>query len=564
MYEFEASPKQLKRLFDHTHQALRLYYNKEKWPAIYPTLTQLAERFVLMYNHTPNALHAHLQFYAADHGYTTNLVVNQCIVICALCHANGYSSQFTEELVLACLSDHICSTNETNRLANAKSLNVQEQKLLKLRHQIAIKMLKSAKVPSGQLQRILARLDKYTAAITGVKHIPLYDNTTVLVCLAKRISKAITPRPKVRTFNITQTIKSLYVNTHNQFAQSSLTALAQQFAHYPTGVMVNYKSDHAMVLAKANKSITLGILKDNKVAGVVKTSKQLSPFYKPIITTDKTLLYSIWFNDQVIELPQREHNNKDMILEAVGKLGQEQYIEFKAIEKTIAPFTQLEQALRHAARQYNRQGQKATTLRHCLTMVGLDTAGLLCQRVLLETLLAEQPHPFSADIWCKYTLINKIIFVLLSKSKPESFEALLGPFTAVIYFIVLNHDSQIMRLVTPPSDDFSQIPISTACIFGFEQLDGSLLNEFVQDNFRFSKMHNAFAETELTEKQSLSVDAKLFSAIKLITVIILTGETQLTAWQSQVLDSILDEFNWQSRTQILTAILEQSPLCTIE
>ncbi|TMP70838.1 hypothetical protein CWC05_22995, partial [Pseudoalteromonas ruthenica] len=96
-----------------------------------------------------------------------------------------------------------------------------------------------------------------------------------------------------------------------------------------------------------------------------------------------------------------------MILEAVGKLGQEQYIEFKAIEKTIAPFTQLEQALRHAARQYNRQGQKATTLRHCLTMVGLDTAGLLCQRVLLETLLAEQPHPFSADIWCKYTLINK-------------------------------------------------------------------------------------------------------------------------------------------------------------
>jgi hypothetical protein len=564
VHEFEATPKQLKRLFEHTHKALRLYYNKDKWPAIYPTLTQLAERFVLMYRHMPHALHAHLQFYVADHGYTTNLVVNQCVIICALCEANGYSAQFTEELVLTGLSDHICSTNETNRAANSQPLSSQEQKLLKLRHQIAIKMLESAQVPSGQLQRILSRLDKYTAAITGLRHIPLYDNTTVLVCLAKRISKAITPRPKVRAFNVIQTIKSLYVNTHNKFAQSSLTALAQQFAMYPSGAMVKYKNNHAVILTKRNNSLTIGILKDNKIVSVVKTSKQPSLFYKPIITKDNTLLYSIWFNNQIIETPVYNHDEQNTLLAAIERLGQEKYIEFSAIEKIIGPFSQLEQALHQAARQYNRQGQKATTLRHCLTMVGLDTAGLLCQRVLLETLLVEKPHPFSADIWCKYSLISKIIFILISKSTTELYEALLGPFTATIYFILLNHDSQIMRLVTPPSEEFAQNTASLACIFGFEKLDEALLCDFINEHFKFSKMHNAFIETELTEKQSLSVDAKLFSVIKFITILVLTGESHLTAWQNQVLNTILEQLNWQNKEQLFTAILEQSPFCTIE
>ncbi|MBQ4849713.1 hypothetical protein J8L98_01020 [Pseudoalteromonas sp. MMG013] len=563
MQAFKANPNQLKRLLEHTHQALRLYYSKEKWPTIYPVLTQLAERFVLLYTQVPNALHAHLQFYAKNHGYTTNLVVNQSILICALCKANGYSPEFTEELVLACLSDHICSTNETNRKASGKPLSSQEQKLLNLRHQIAIKMLNSAKVPNGQLQRILARLDKYTASITGVKNIPLYDNTTVLVCLSKRIAKAITPRPQVRTFSVIQAIKSLYLNTHNVFAQSSLVTLAKQFSDCPSGAMVSYKKSNALLLAKEGKTVTLALLENTQVKGIVKTTKQLSLIYKPIITDDKTLLYSIWFNDLVRMTPS-ELPTSESILDAIAELGSDEYVEFKAIEKNIAPFTQLEHALRQAARQYNRQGQKATTLRHCLTMVGLDTAGLLCQRVLLETLLADKPHPFSTDIWCKYALFNKVIYVLTQHSKSDLFETLLGPFTAAIYFMLSKHDSQVMRLIKTPSDQFSQKPLSIAHIFGFEQLDNAEFEQFIQKYFKYSSMHNAFAETELMDKHALSIHAKYFSAIKLIVVMMLTGNDELTTWQNQILEFTLDEFSWKSRTLFFNTLLEQSPYCTTE
>jgi len=67
----KVSPLQFKKLFEHSHQVLRLYYKKEKWAVIYPSITQLAERFVQCYSQQPNALHAHLHFYAKEQGYTT-------------------------------------------------------------------------------------------------------------------------------------------------------------------------------------------------------------------------------------------------------------------------------------------------------------------------------------------------------------------------------------------------------------------------------------------------------------------------------------------------------------
>ncbi|WP_105169573.1 hypothetical protein [Pseudoalteromonas sp. T1lg23B] len=563
MSEFKPSPAHLKRLFEHTHQALRLYYNKQKWPAIYPTLSQLAERFVQSYRHQPNALHAHLQFYASDHGYATNLTVNQCILVCAFCSANGYDANFTEELVIAALSDHLCCSNETNKAARGDVLSTQEAKLVKLRHQFAITMLESANVPQGQLQRILSRLDKYTTAITGNKSIPLYDNTSILVTLAKRIAKAITPRPKVKTFTIVQALKSLYLGTHNEFAQISLLALARQITDYPGGSLVNYKGQQALVLSATHDGLLLVLLDNNNAVGMIKTSKRFTPRYRPITTSDRKLLYSIWFNDQIPQ-PVEIHSHQDAIWQAITKLGQHQFLEFKAIEKAIKPFYQITYALQQAARQYNRQGQKASTVRHCLTMVGLDTAGLLCQRVLLETLISELRHPFANDVWHKYNHLNKIIMTLLSHEHSEQFEHLLSPFTAAIYFMLSNHSCAIRKLVKGNTEELNEKSVSIAHLFGFVRLNDAQFTEFSNKYFAHSPSHQAFLETEKADKDTLSDEARHLVAIKLLANHTLGESQELSAWQSQLLEDVIKEFQWNSLREFCDAFITHGPSCNID
>ncbi|CAH9065211.1 hypothetical protein PSECIP111854_03629 [Pseudoalteromonas sp. CIP111854] len=563
MSDFKPNPTHLKRLFEHTHQALRLYYNKQKWSAIYPTLTQLAERFVLCYQTQPNAMHAHLQFYAADYGYTTNLTVNQCILVCAFCYANGYNEAFTEELVIAALSDYLCCSNETNKIARSAVLSKQESKLVQLRHQFVLKMLDSANVPQGQMQRILSRLDKYSTAITGQKALPLYDNTSILVTLAKRIAKAITPRPNVKTFTIVQAIKSLYLGTHNEFAQLSLSALAKQIVLYPGGSLVKYKGQSALILSATHNGHLLVLLDNNRAVGMIKTNKRFTPLYQPISTSDKTLLYSIWFNEQMPEPIMSEHQRVD-IWQAISDLGKHQFLEFKAIEKAITPFSQIKLALQVAARQYNRQGQKATTVRHCLTMVGLDIAGLLCQRVLLETLISELHHPFANDVWHKYNHINKVIMVLLSHAQGEQFERLLSPFTAAIYFILYQHSTAVMRRVIPCTEEVADKGISIAHLFGFGRLSEAKLTSYIESYFKYSDTHQAFLETEAKDKQTLSEDARHIIAIKLLAIYTLGESQTISAWQKQLLEDVLKKMQWQSLASFCDAFIAHSPSCSID
>ncbi|MBD1584059.1 hypothetical protein [Pseudoalteromonas sp. S16_S37] len=563
MSEFKPSPAHLKRLFEHTHQALRLYYNKQKWPAIYPTLTQLAERFVQCYYTQPNAMHAHLQFYASDYGYTTNLTVNQCILVCAFCCANGYTEAFTEELVVAALSDYLCCSNEANKLARSAMLSKQESKLIKLRHQFTVTMLDSANVPQGQLQRILSRLDKYSNAITGSKAIPLYDNTSILVTLAKRIAKAITPRPHAKTFTMIQAIKSLYLGTHNEFAQLSLLALSKQINLYPGGALVNYKGQGALVLSATHNGHLLALLDNFKAVGMIKTSRRFSPQYKPIATSDKTLLYSIWFNEQMPQC-QTIQPQQTEIWHAITALGKQQFLEFKAIEKTIKPYNQITQALQLAARQYNRQGQKATTLRHCLTMVGLDNAGLLCQRVLLETLISQLHHPFANDVWNKYIHINKLITTLFSLTQGEQFEQLLSPFTAAIYFILKDHSTSIMRRVKPATEEIADKGVSIAHLFGFGRLDEALFTTFIESYFKYSPSHQALLDSEILLKQTLNEQGRQIVAIKLLSIYTLGESQDLSAWQKQLLDDELKKMQWSSIEVFCDAFIEHSPICSVD
>ena len=81
------------------------------------------------------------------------------------------------------------------------------------------------------------------------------------------------------------------------------------------------------------------------------------------------------------------------LLQAVAALSQSHFQSFRALEKLITQFDSVSRAIQVAARQYNRENLKASSVRHSLAMVGLDAAGLLSQRVLLEQVMTAQQLP---------------------------------------------------------------------------------------------------------------------------------------------------------------------------
>ncbi len=559
----KASPIQLKKIFEHSHQVLRLYYSKEKWPVIYPSITQLAERFVQCYRQQPNALHAHLHFYTKHQGYTTNLVVNQCILVTAICQALKFNKELTESLVIAAISDQICTSNETNKLAAGQHLSEQAQRLVQNRHALAVKMLNKGNVPTGQVQRILARLDKYASAITGINAIPLYDNPSIIVAIAMRIAKAITPRPKVKTFNLNQAIKSLYLSCYNEFAQNALCELSARLVAYPSGLSVSYKNEQCIVLARSGNIHYLALITEGKARRIIRTSQPIYGDYRSKIISDPILLYKIWFNEQ---LPEVKVNDLDESknLESIAKLGNTKYPDFNQLERVVTNFEHIEQALRTAAKQYNRQGQKAGSVRHSLTMVGLDTAALLCQRVLLETMIANVSHPFASDIINKYTHINKVITLLISKNHSEQFEFYLCPFAAFIYFLLQQHPEKVMRFMQIDEDEFSNKPLSIAQLFGVSDYQNNSLSDYVNDYFSESFSHRALLNTETKTKSQLNDVDKEFVAIKYLVMATLYNIDLETPWQRQATTYVLKQFEWENIEIFKSALLDLSPYCIIE
>ena len=197
-------------------------------------------------------------------------------------------------------------------------------------------------------------------------------------------------------------------------------------------------------------------------------------------------------------------------------------------------------------------------------MVGLDTAALLCQRVLLETMITNIAHPFASDIACKYSHITKVINLLISKKHAEKFEFYLCPFTAFIYFLLQQHPEKLMRFIHLEQDEFSSKPISIAQLFGLKECQNDSLESYVKSYFSESFSHKALLNTETKTKSQLSNVDKEFLAIKFLTISTLFNVHIETSWQKQITENVLHLFDWKDTTEFELALLELSPQCVIE
>ncbi len=235
----QPTPQHLASLFKQTHEMLRLYYNKSQWPSIYPLLSKQAEQFYKLYETHPNALQAQLCLYVSDFGYTTNLVVNQCVVVAALCKSLNYNSQVSQQLIAVCLTNYLCVQTQTNKLAAQQPLNNEEKKQWQARHQLAVKLLQSANLPSNDIARILAPLNKYKQALLSAPKIMIYDGATTLVALANIIAMNITYRAADDHVNLYKAISDIYIRTPNSFAQNALKKLVANIGPYLPGSLVS-------------------------------------------------------------------------------------------------------------------------------------------------------------------------------------------------------------------------------------------------------------------------------------------------------------------------------------
>ncbi|CCQ10884.1 putative orphan protein [Pseudoalteromonas luteoviolacea B = ATCC 29581] len=548
----------LQKLIERTHQLLRLYYNKQKWQHINPLLAQLSETYILLYRQNPVALQAQLQLFIKSHGYTTNLVVNQTVIVLAVCHHYKYSQKVTTELVAASLANYLCVTNENNAQATGRQLSAQEKKQWQFRHHLAIKMLSQSNSSLPELNHILMRLAKYQKALTYPDFINLYDLKTTTIAVADHIARLITPKNHTDKSNdLRHAIASFYVVSVSEKIRNILTVLVEELRYPFPGQLTKFKGYNAFCLRSAPNQTHLCVVNDKKQFQTVTTQQSLNFRQTAIPLADPTLTYGIWFtkSSSQLEVPPETDNRE---IDIAVSLMKKRFDSYQQIEKTLGPHPELIERLLVAASQYNKQQQKAGGLRHSLTMVGLDNAALMSQRVLLEQSLENYAHPMMREVRSRYNATLNVINVYSKHQSELHFESLASPFASYVYYLLSTYQDIKWQI---PEPDFAEQPqaLSYALIFGINGGDNKLVCESIQNHFAFSPVHKAFIHSELSIKENLTDLARAMVFIKLMVYTLLVPHVDFSAWQKSLIKSQLHLLGLRQQNEFLELVLEQGP-----
>ncbi|RXE86510.1 hypothetical protein [Pseudoalteromonas sp. A757] len=538
-----------------THKVLRLYYHKEKWSSIYPTLVKLAQLYMDCYESSPSSLHGQLGLYSQNLGYNTNLVMNQNVLVCMACHHLNFSRAVTEELLLASFADYLCVARESDQLAAGKKLDAQQDKLWKVRHQLAVQILSDGQTPNLQCLRVLSRLSNYDNKLVSSIPQRFNDHASLIVAIAHRIASLITPTYRQNSMALDRAIKLLYGKLNYTFALKVLSAIAGAFVKHPAGMLCEIKGEVGFLVIQSSSEKIIAVVEQGQTKKLAKANRRFQFHCSLTTATDANLLYNIWDRaaEPVVQPFGSEHSH---LLATVKALSHSQFQSIRALEKLICEFESVSSAVQIAAKQYNRENLKAASVRHSLAMVGLDAAGLLAQRVLLEQIITNHKLPFTEDVVHKYGIISQIIALYVGESYGEQFERLLSPFAAVIVFLVTKQGVEIQHATALHSREYSEELVSIANLFGIRAIAKEKYLDFNQQYFERSILHKAMLESETLNKSQINAQCRLFIFIKLIALKVISPNFVLTAWQKQLVDDVLAESRFVTAQKFDLALLE--------
>ena len=305
MTSFNAT--ELQQLVNSTHNVLRLYYQKDKWPKLFPLLSQLAEQYDQAYQQNPRAMQSQLLFYIAKQGYTTNLIINQTIICTAISNSLGYDPETRYSLIGSNLVQLICAQKESNLLANQEVLTLQSQKLWHQRFNLAIKLLNAGHVKNTLIYEVLANLSATQQKLSKNELSHLDNQYTQIIALSHWLAKKITPTKTTKGQSLNAVLQYAYLHFQSSFLRSVILSLSAHLPDVLPGTCFKWEDSLLMYVCQLPKGRHL-TFKFNKNA-ITADGK-----WHPITTIphqclsqqschDPRLLFALWFKPlaQVVE-----------------------------------------------------------------------------------------------------------------------------------------------------------------------------------------------------------------------------------------------------------------------
>ena len=544
------TPRELARLFDSTHQLLKLYHQKQKWSQIFPLLSNLAERYYLLYQACPKGMQAQLSLYVPNHGYTTNLVVNQCVVACILCRSLNYNQAISEQIISCCLANYLCVQSQSNKLAAGQALTAQDKKLWQCRHQLAAKLLKDSGPHTLSIQHLLARLNKYKQALLSAPKIMIYDGATTLVALANIIAMNTTYRESGGHISVHKALADIYLRTPNEFAQNAIKALIAHIGPYIPASEVKYAEQVLIYLAtdEHGRHILVDASRPEKIRWH-RFKASLTIFDKQRHCKDSRLLYTIWFSENInfaepqpINRQRRQH-----YLELISTLKVSHEYSYRGLNKLLSPYPELITQLTVASKPYNKEQQRAKDLRHCLSMVGYDNAPAIIQKVLFQRLVATTSHPLFQHISKRLENMVRIIQALFKHTDSIQFEQVTLPLYAYVLYLCEHQATSISRKTVFEQAEEQVISPPLACLFGVSHLNQEPLTEYLNQLIGDNCWTQHLLGSEQHKKQTLDINEKHWVAIKLFTYYVFQPKALFSSWQEQIIFDSLSAAGWQSK-----------------
>ncbi|WP_304634022.1 hypothetical protein [Pseudoalteromonas sp.] len=544
------TPRELARLFDSTHQLLNLYYQKRKWSQIYPLLSNLAERYYLIYQTYPKSLQAQLNLYVAAHGYTTNLVVNQCVIACIMCHSLNYNKAVSEQIISCCLANYLCVQSQSNKLASGQTLTEQDKKLWHCRHQLAVKLLHAAGPNTVSIQHLLARLNKYKQALLSAPKVMIYDGATTLVALANIIAMNTTYRESGGHISVHKALADIYLRTPNEFAQNAIKAFIAHIGPYIPASEVKYAEQTLIYLTtdEQHRHILIDVSQPEKIRWH-RFKAPLSIIDKQRVCNDSRLLYTVWFSENInfVLPPPANQRRQQQYLTLISELKIAKEYSYRALDKLLSPYPELIHQLTYAVKPYNKEHQRAKDLRHCLSMLGYDNAPAIIQKVLFQRLVATTSPPLYPHIAKRLENIVRIIQALFKHSPIQQFEQVTLPLYAYVLYLCENQATSLSRKTVFEHAEEHTVSPPLACLFGINTLDLAPLSEYLTQLIGDNPWTQHLLNSEQLKKQQLQQNEKLWIAVKLFSYYVFQPKAMFSSWQENIIAETLTTVGWQSK-----------------
>ncbi|EGI73079.1 hypothetical protein PH505_ay00390 [Pseudoalteromonas distincta] len=544
----EAVSTTLEQLLNNTQLFLSYYNNKQKWTALYPMASKLAEQYRVLYSKQPFALQSRLTLYNPSYSYATNLVVSQSVITAALCKSQNYNSALSELYIAATLIEHLCVGAQLNKLCEQTPFQDSDKKIWKMRHQLAAKVMLASGDSAKPVTQLLAKLNKYKQALVSAPKIMLYDGGITLIALANIISMNITSNTANKHISLYKALTDLYIRTPNLFALQLIKSLIAHLGPLLPGSRVLYAEQTMIYLATdaQQRHVLISTANPNKLTWYrVKATLNDNP--KQWHCTDKTISFKVFNSEHVKPQSELEVDKAQSLLELISNIKLQHEYSYKGLSLLMVPHPLVIANLCEAVKPYNKEHQPAKDLKHSLSMVGYYNAPAIIQRVVFEQLVNVTPHPLQAYVTNRLNGLVKIMALLVSKNDHDQFEHITLPLYAYAHFLLTQCSTQLSRKTLIDDTPNKTLSAPICSFFGVSSINTEQLTQQLTHLLSDNPWTAALLEAEQTPKKHLTEAHKLWITLKIVAQNVFKPELSLTPWQQQTLNEQLKILKWHNK-----------------